>query len=218
MTRFACAFSTVTIFIAVSVAETDENVAIDAWLASSDLNEYGDPHETAYAGGNPLFDMSTGESIDRYQHIKAKFPDSPWSTAEAAKKELPNFRKMRVKELRKLLDERGVECKACGEKDDLVQRISETYHLPLTEKPDTKDSRYEPKEIPTDAPNYEDIMRQFKQQETGGTPRQRELLEKLRAKGMSISGAANMDEKMLENLVNAMESDSFKMSHPKDDL
>ena len=38
-------------------------------------------------------------------------------------------------ELKALLDERGVECKGCAEKDDLVKRVKETYHLPLQEKP-----------------------------------------------------------------------------------
>ncbi len=30
-----------------------------------------------------------------------------------------------------LLAERGVECKGCSEKADLVARVAETYHLPV---------------------------------------------------------------------------------------
>ena len=46
---------------------------------------------------------------------------------EAAPDSVPNFQKMRVKELKKLLSERGVECVGCAEKDDLVKRVEETY-------------------------------------------------------------------------------------------
>ena len=31
-----------------------------------------------YMGGTPLFDEFTGESIDRYTHLKNKFPSLPW--------------------------------------------------------------------------------------------------------------------------------------------
>lgn len=58
---------------------------------------------------------------------------------EAEAKELPNFKKMKVKELRALLEERGVECRGCAEKSDLVARVEETYHLPLKPKTEWKD-------------------------------------------------------------------------------
>lgn len=45
--------------------------------------------------------------------------------------DLPEFNKMRVKELKKLLDERGVDCPACVEKEHLVNRIKETYLQPV---------------------------------------------------------------------------------------
>eukprot|EP00873_Tetraselmis_striata_P015890 jgi/Tetstr1/436154/TSEL_025000.t1 len=57
-------------------------------------------------------------------------------TAEDEQQELPNFKKMKVKELRALLEDRGVECRGCAEKADLVARVEETYHLPL--KPRTE--------------------------------------------------------------------------------
>ncbi|KAK3276819.1 hypothetical protein CYMTET_15131 [Cymbomonas tetramitiformis] len=43
------------------------------------LNQYGDPPDTAYLGGSPLFNESTAVLVDRYVYLKEKFPDSPWS-------------------------------------------------------------------------------------------------------------------------------------------
>jgi len=43
------------------------------------LNEYGEPADTLYAGGTPLFDESTGTTMDRYDYIKKNHPDAPWN-------------------------------------------------------------------------------------------------------------------------------------------
>merc|ERR1712038_1577672 len=51
---------------------------VDEWLISQSLNEFGDPEDTVYMGGNPLFDPVTGEMKDRYEYILEKFPDEPW--------------------------------------------------------------------------------------------------------------------------------------------
>ena len=48
---------------------------LDAQLAARGLNPYGDPPDTLYAGGTPLFDEKTGKSADRAQHVFAKHPD-----------------------------------------------------------------------------------------------------------------------------------------------
>ncbi|KAJ0394422.1 hypothetical protein P43SY_010919 [Pythium insidiosum] len=40
-----------------------------------------------------------------------------------------DYRKMRVKELKKILTERGVECVGCVEKPDFIKKIKETEHL-----------------------------------------------------------------------------------------
>ncbi|HEC91782.1 MAG TPA: hypothetical protein ENI51_02120 [Candidatus Atribacteria bacterium] len=42
---------------------------IDLWLRKNNLNIFGDPKGTMYAGGSPLFDERTGRMIDRYQYI-----------------------------------------------------------------------------------------------------------------------------------------------------
>ncbi len=60
------------------VAESLTNEAkrrIDQWLEQQNLNQYGDPKDTMYAGGTPLFDESTGEGKDRYEYILEKHPE-----------------------------------------------------------------------------------------------------------------------------------------------
>jgi hypothetical protein len=59
----------------------DEMARIDAWLeANSDsLNQYGDPEETMYAGGTPLFDERTGQPVSKYEYIVRQHPDRPWN-------------------------------------------------------------------------------------------------------------------------------------------
>ena len=48
---------------------------VDAWLSSHQLNEYGDPPGTMYAGGTPLFDEASGRRTDRLARILAKHPE-----------------------------------------------------------------------------------------------------------------------------------------------
>ncbi len=48
---------------------------IDEWLEKNNLNQYGDPQGTMYAGGTPLFDETTRERKDRYQYILEKYPE-----------------------------------------------------------------------------------------------------------------------------------------------
>jgi len=48
---------------------------IDRWLTGRDLNQYGDPVGTVYAGGTPLFDEKTGRTTDRIQHLAGKHPE-----------------------------------------------------------------------------------------------------------------------------------------------
>jgi hypothetical protein len=59
--------------------ETDSLLKIiDNWLKENNLNFYGDPFDTVYTGGTPLFDESTGTSISRFSYLMEKFPDQPW--------------------------------------------------------------------------------------------------------------------------------------------
>lgn len=48
---------------------------IDARIKKDRLNQYGDPADTVYAGGNPLFDMNSGKMLDRFEYILRRHPD-----------------------------------------------------------------------------------------------------------------------------------------------
>ncbi|MFH1890099.1 MAG: hypothetical protein ABIJ91_00835 [Candidatus Kuenenbacteria bacterium] len=56
----------------------NEKAKIEKWLVDNMLNEYGDSADTLYAGGTPLFDESTGETMDRYDYILKNHPNKPW--------------------------------------------------------------------------------------------------------------------------------------------
>lgn len=58
--------------------QISEEALIDAWLEGNNLNQYGDPKDTMYLGGTPLFDERTGTRIDRYEYIKRNHPNKPW--------------------------------------------------------------------------------------------------------------------------------------------
>jgi len=52
----------------------DEMAMIEFWIKQEGLNKYGDPKETMYAGGTPLFDEATGKRTDRFQYIVEHHP------------------------------------------------------------------------------------------------------------------------------------------------
>lgn len=56
-----------------NLSELEKRV-IDEWLAANNLNEFGDKLGTFYAGGTPLFNEATGETIDRFKYLFEKFP------------------------------------------------------------------------------------------------------------------------------------------------
>jgi len=55
-----------------------EKQQIQSWIEENDLNKYGDPKNTLYPGGTPLFNEGTGETIDLYDYILRNHPDRPW--------------------------------------------------------------------------------------------------------------------------------------------
>jgi hypothetical protein len=48
---------------------------IDDWITRTGRNQYGDPKDTVYAGGNPLFDERRPTLKDRYEYILEKHPE-----------------------------------------------------------------------------------------------------------------------------------------------
>ena len=55
-----------------SAAET----CLDAWLHKRNLDPYGNPEGTMYAGGTPLFDERTGETKERLDYVFERHPDA----------------------------------------------------------------------------------------------------------------------------------------------
>jgi hypothetical protein len=57
-----------------------EKILIDTWLSnnSDTLNRFGDPIDTVYTGGNPLFNESDEIINDLYDYIKTQNPTNPW--------------------------------------------------------------------------------------------------------------------------------------------
>ena len=48
---------------------------INDMIKKQGLNEFGDPRDTMYAGGTPLFDERTGKMRDRYDYILSRHKD-----------------------------------------------------------------------------------------------------------------------------------------------
>jgi hypothetical protein len=48
---------------------------IDRWIKEKHRNPYGDPPDTMYAGGTPLFDERTGRARDKYEYILDRHPE-----------------------------------------------------------------------------------------------------------------------------------------------
>ena len=61
------------------VVSATERAKIESWISESGLNQYADPNGTVYAGGTPLYDEATGQTLDRLDYILAQHPDRPWN-------------------------------------------------------------------------------------------------------------------------------------------
>lgn len=59
----------------MSRVDPETRQRIDRWIKENNLNPYGDPRDTVYAGGTPLFNMATGETRDRYEYILERHPE-----------------------------------------------------------------------------------------------------------------------------------------------
>ena len=58
----------------INVSESVKN-KIDQWIDAQGLNEYGEPVDSMYLGGNPLFNEATGTLMDRYEYILRNNPE-----------------------------------------------------------------------------------------------------------------------------------------------
>lgn len=62
-----------------------EDEAFNAWATKNGKNQFGDPADTMYTGGTPLFNESTGESLPAAEYILTRNPLRPWNLVEAKK-------------------------------------------------------------------------------------------------------------------------------------
>ena len=58
----------------INVSESVKS-RIDQWIETQGLNEFGEPLDSVYLGGNPLFNEATGTSMDRYEYILRNNPE-----------------------------------------------------------------------------------------------------------------------------------------------
>jgi hypothetical protein len=58
----------------VSASREAEEACVDKWLAERKLDPYGNPEGTMYAGGTPLFNERTGETVDRLDYVYRRQP------------------------------------------------------------------------------------------------------------------------------------------------
>ena len=56
-------------------ASTAPAGCLDRELARRGLNPFGDPPDTMYAGGTPLFDEKTGRALDRTAYVYTRHPE-----------------------------------------------------------------------------------------------------------------------------------------------
>jgi hypothetical protein len=62
-----------------------EEACLDAWLAARDLDRYGSPVGTVYAGGDPLFDETSGRVMPRIDYVYSRHPHAARACGHMAK-------------------------------------------------------------------------------------------------------------------------------------
>ena len=55
---------------------TTREACLDAWAAEHGLNEYGDPANTLYTGGTPVFDEKSGRHLSRADYFFMRQPEA----------------------------------------------------------------------------------------------------------------------------------------------
>jgi len=80
---------------------------------------------TVFSMGMPKQKMCTRLKKDNPEICEIKYP----LKVEKKEGEAVNYNKMKVKELREILNNRGVKCIGCSEKEDFVKKCQETEGL-----------------------------------------------------------------------------------------
>lgn len=71
--------TSITPSIAEPTISTQEQESIEIWIKMNNLNFFGDPSDTVYTGGTPLYDETSGETQDRFDYILKNHPEKPWN-------------------------------------------------------------------------------------------------------------------------------------------
>lgn len=58
----------------------DESQRARQWLAEQNLNEFGDPLDTQYENGTPLFSEASGQYMPWADYILSRYPRRPWNS------------------------------------------------------------------------------------------------------------------------------------------
>jgi hypothetical protein len=131
--------------------------------------------------------------------------------------EIPNFKTMKIKELKAILADRGKECKGCAEKADFVAMAADVWSLPVIEKPAETEKPATPDLSDVDD---ERIKRMMDEMQNGpratGDPERDALMKKLHASGIKFAGGDGMPLDQLRNLEKAM--GGIKMKKQGDEL
>eukprot|EP01122_Echinamoeba_exundans_P010414 TRINITY_DN3899_c0_g1_i1.p2 TRINITY_DN3899_c0_g1~~TRINITY_DN3899_c0_g1_i1.p2 ORF type:complete len:192 (-),score=63.48 TRINITY_DN3899_c0_g1_i1:970-1545(-) len=103
-----------------------------------------------------------------------------------------NLSKYSVKQLKKILSDRGMECKGCSEKSHLIQEAAKARDKPLIDKSKKSAAKdgakaeasedFDPSKM-----SSEEIMAWFNKKKQNEDKQKNELLEKLRAQGFKFS-------------------------------
>lgn len=95
--------------------------------------------------------------------------------------------KLPLRELKKILFDRGVDCKDCIEKEHYVEKVRESIHLPVIkgENAPKLDELFKKKANgeTTDEINYDEVMKMFKNREE----ERKKTMEMLKEKGIDLS-------------------------------
>lgn len=123
--------------------------------------------------------------------------------------EMPDFKTMKIKELKAILADRGRECRGCAEKADYVAMAADVWSLPIVEKPASGDETKEkPAEPDLNDADQERIRRMMDEMQNGprptGDPERDAILRKLHSSGIKFSGGEGMPLDQLRNLEKAM--------------
>jgi hypothetical protein len=61
---------------AAGIGRAAVEACVDRWLEARELDMFGHPEGTMYAGGTPLFNEATGESRDRLEYVFGRHPEA----------------------------------------------------------------------------------------------------------------------------------------------